>query len=210
MAIYLPVAANDTLATLGAGGLVPLKSSDIAIESENLEISVHQIKVRYLFRTNTDHDIDAIVAFPLPELDGGLVYNEPVVFPSKDPVNFVDFKVEANDALVTAKVEIRAFANDLDITAYLASLGLPASVLEPLNSALMKLSSEQRSQLEKKGLDCAGLLPSAAGCRQEGLVGRVDNANAVLLDTAFSSQRQNRACSDLSSSCGRQLCNDRQ
>lgn len=134
--IRLPVAANDTLATLGAGGLVALKSSEIAIESEDLEISVHQIKVRYVFHNNTDHDIDAIMAFPLPTLEGGLVYNEPVVLPSKDPVNFVDFKVEANGEVVKTKIETRAFADDHEVTAYLASLGLPASVvLEPLNSA---------------------------------------------------------------------------
>src|SRR5664280_3569258 len=157
VAMSLPVAANDTLATLGAGGLVAVKSSEIAIASEDLEISAHQIKVRYVFRNGSDHDIDAIIAFPLPALDGGLIYNEPVVLPSNDPVNFVDFKVEANDARVTTKVETRALADDRDITAYLASLGLPASVvLEPLNSALMKLSIEQRGQLEKEGLIVPG------------------------------------------------------
>jgi len=82
------LAANDTNARLGAGGLVPEKSADIVMESEDLIISVHQITVRYLFRNTSDRDLDLIVAFPLPEVDGAAVANIPIFFPSPDPLNF--------------------------------------------------------------------------------------------------------------------------
>ena len=39
VAAAAPLFANDTLVTLGAGGLVPLKSAGIAMESEDLQIS---------------------------------------------------------------------------------------------------------------------------------------------------------------------------
>jgi hypothetical protein len=44
-----PLCANDTLVTLGAGGLVPLRSGEIAMESEDLQVSIGQITVRYVF-----------------------------------------------------------------------------------------------------------------------------------------------------------------
>ena len=42
LAMVLPLDANDTLATLGAGGLVPVKSSQITMEREDLQLSVQQ------------------------------------------------------------------------------------------------------------------------------------------------------------------------
>src|SRR5215469_18653367 len=126
LAVSLPAAANDTLATLGAGGLTPLKSSIIVMESEDLEISVHQIAIRYTFRNTSDRDVNEIVAFPLPELAGGLLANSPVRIPSKDPLNFVDFRVLVDGKPVAPKIESSAFVDKSEITADLRSMGVPA------------------------------------------------------------------------------------
>ena len=145
--------ANDTLVTLGAGGLVPTKSSEIVMESEDLEISVHQISVRYVFRNNSDHDVDATVAFPLPGLQGSVVYNEPIELPSKSSVNFVDFKVEADGKPITVKSEVRAFANGKDVTAQVRKLGLPISVIDKtFDLAVKKLPGSDRQQLLREEL----------------------------------------------------------
>jgi len=145
--------ANDTLVTLGAGGLVPTKSSEIVIESEDLEISVHQISVRYVFRNNSDHDVDATVAFPLPALAGSVVYNEPIELPSKSSVNFVDFKVEADGKPITVQSEVRAFANGKDVTAQIRALGLPISVIDKtFDVAVKKLPASGRQQLLREEL----------------------------------------------------------
>src|SRR5437879_375004 len=82
--------ANDTLVTLGAGGLVPLKSTSVVMESEDLQISASEIRVQYKFRNDSDRDVRAMVGFPLPELDGGDVENSPMHLPSRDSKNFVD------------------------------------------------------------------------------------------------------------------------
>jgi len=152
-AIALPAAGNDTMVTLGAGGLVPSKSSEIVMESENLQISIHEIMVSYVFRNTSDHDVDAVVAFPLPDLDGGVVENEPIRLPSKDPANFVSLNVIVEGQTVEPSVEIRAFKNGQDITTRLGSLGLPLSVLDPkIGPAFAALPQEQQRKLERDEL----------------------------------------------------------
>ena len=145
--------ANDTLVTLGAGGLVPLKSSIVMMESENLRISLHRVTVDYVFRNNTNEDVNAIVAFPLPELDGSTLEVSPIALPSKDPGNFMSFKLTVDGKAISPKIEVRAFKKDEDITERLKSLGLPVSVLDPrIKAAIMKLPKLQLSELIKDGL----------------------------------------------------------
>jgi uncharacterized protein DUF4424 len=145
--------ADDTLVTLGAGGLIPQKTSKIVMESEDLQISINQITVKYVFRNTSDHDVDATVAFPLPALEGNVVALSPINFPSKDPVNFMAFKVEVNGNRILPYVQVRAFKNGRDITARLRSMGLPVSVLDSkLQSDFFKLSGGLRTQLEKEEL----------------------------------------------------------
>jgi len=146
----LPLCANDTLVTLGAGGLVPLKSAAIAMESEDLQISIRQITVRYVFRNKTARGIDAPAAFPLPLLNGGDLEDDPMHLPSKDPVNFVDFKISVDGKPVQPSVEVRATFDEKDITDRLSALGLPISVADKrFEAALSRLSRTQRDQLEK-------------------------------------------------------------
>lgn len=149
--------ADDTLVTLGAGGLVPERSTQIVMESEDLQISVHRIAVRYVFRNTTQHDIEGIVAFPLPDLDGADVYFVPMELPSGTQLNFVNFSAMADGKPIPAQIESRAFVGLRDVTARLRAAGLPVSVLlEPLNSALMKISPAERKQLEREGLIVQG------------------------------------------------------
>lgn len=160
-----PLCANDTLVTLGAGGLVPLKSAEIAMESEDLQISVRQIRVRYVFRNKTNRDIDATVAFPLPPLNGGDLENEPMRLPSKDPLNFMDFKVSADGKEVQPEVQVRATFDHRDITDRLAALGLPISVADKRFAvALAKLPRPQQDQLEKDSwIECYEGQPRQCG-----------------------------------------------
>jgi Domain of unknown function (DUF4424) len=149
--------ADDTRATLAAGGLVPVKSTRIVMESEDLVISVHKITVRYVFRNTSDKDIDALVEFPLPDLDGPGVYNVPMDIPNSEKSNFVDFKVMTSGKPIPTRMESRAFLNGQDITDRLRSAGVPVSVLlEPLNAALKKLNQGQRKELENEGLVTEG------------------------------------------------------
>jgi hypothetical protein len=51
--------------------------------------------------------VDAVVAFPLPALDGGDLDNEPMRLPSTDPGNSVDFKLSVKGRPVQPSVEVR-------------------------------------------------------------------------------------------------------
>ncbi|HXH47818.1 MAG TPA: DUF4424 family protein [Terriglobia bacterium] len=149
--------ADDTIATLGVGGLIPAKNTQIVMESEDLMISVHKITVRYVFRNTSDKDIDALVEFPLPDLDGPSVYNVPMDIPNSEKSNFVDFEVMSGGKPIPTKMESRAFLNGQDITARLRSAGVLVSVLlEPLNAGLKKLSQGQKEKLENEGLIIEG------------------------------------------------------
>lgn len=153
LSLVVSTRANDTLVTLGAGGLVPAKSSSIVMESEKLRITLKQITVDYVFRNTGSQDVDAVVAFPLPELDGATLEVSPIELPSKDPLNFISFKVLVDGKKMSPMVEIRSFKKDEDITERLRSLGLPVSVLDPhMKAALQKLPKVQLSQLEQDGL----------------------------------------------------------
>jgi hypothetical protein len=150
----LPAAANDTLATLGAGGLIPVKSSQIAMEREDLQISIHQITVRYLFRNHSDRDVDATVAFPLPELEGPMVEHVPLALPSKTKPNFVDFEVQVAGKPVDTRMEVRAFSLDgREITDRLRAAGLPLSVNdEHFEDTVRKMPLQKRQPFEKEDL----------------------------------------------------------
>jgi hypothetical protein len=60
--------ANDGAAGLDAGELVFKHLDGVRMESEDLFISEKEVRVRYLFRNTTDHDIESVVAFPLPPI----------------------------------------------------------------------------------------------------------------------------------------------
>jgi hypothetical protein len=162
---------NDTAATLGAGGLVPVKSAQIAMESEDLEISVHRITVKYRFRNLTNKDVDTIVEFPLPELNGGDVYNEPMNLPNTRDANFVDFQVTTSDGKrIPTQINARAFVDKRDVTERLKTAGVPVTVLlEPLNLALAKVPEAQRQQLVKEELlQTADFYPALRGVGEHG------------------------------------------
>lgn len=123
------------------------------MEREDLEISVHQITVRYLFRNASDKDVDAVVAFPLPDLEGGLVEHEPLQLPDRSNANFVDFEVRVAGKPVAAKMEVRAFHEGREITDRLRSAGVPVSVVDAgLDAAAAKLPALQRAQFGKDEL----------------------------------------------------------
>jgi hypothetical protein len=60
--------ANDGAAGLGTGELVFKHLDGMRMQSEDLFISENQIRVHYWFRNTTDHDIETVVAFPLPPI----------------------------------------------------------------------------------------------------------------------------------------------
>jgi hypothetical protein len=104
-----------------------VQADGIAIEAEDLRLSLHQVSVRYRFRNTTERDVETLVAFPLPPLNGGDLANIPIHLPSGDALNFVGFAVEADGKPVSPQVEVRSYFGDVEITAALRARGIPLS-----------------------------------------------------------------------------------
>lgn len=105
-----------------AGGLVLLKSEDIRIVQEVLEISTETIHVHYRFRNESDKDIRTMVAFPLPEYswDWSAIRSD-----KTEPIKHIFTKVNGN-AVETIKLR-RAMQSEKDITDELRKIGLSDS-----------------------------------------------------------------------------------
>jgi hypothetical protein len=104
--------ANDSAAGLDGGQLVLKQADGIRMESEDLLLSMKEVRVRYEFRNTGPTDVETIVAFPLPpmpskaDVDEGVT--ETVTYdPSSD--NPLDFVCRVDGQVVKTKTERKQF-----------------------------------------------------------------------------------------------------
>jgi hypothetical protein len=145
--------ADDSTATLGAGGLVLVHDDNIRMATEDLYLSPVAVKVHYTFSNDSDHDIDAIVAFPLPDIDNAQFEESPMGTTVLNYPNFVGFKVMVNGKPVKTTLEEHALLKGRDVTAQVRAFKLPLSYAgSDLSDRLNGLSVAQRASLVKQGL----------------------------------------------------------
>lgn len=125
-----PAAANDSVAELGAGGIMLARTDDIALVREELYISADLVSVDYVFANRTDADLHTVVAFPMPDISMGFDTVPPVASPESD--NFMNFSVVHNGATITPMLDQRARALGVDVTDEMRSQNVP---LVPLSDA---------------------------------------------------------------------------
>ncbi len=143
-----PVAANDTVASMGAGGLVFQRTDGIEMRSEDLYVSQREIRVRYRFFNRTDHDIATLVAFPMPDLPGDIERNVAIEDPLQMP-----FTTTVNGRRVATNVEQKSVHNGVDHSDMIRGLGLPLSPRgEATMQALATLPQPQVDMLIQMGL----------------------------------------------------------
>jgi hypothetical protein len=146
-----PSRADDSTATLGAGGLTLEKTDKIALVCEDLYLSPTAVKVSYRFRNLTNADDETIVAFPMPDVTGSV--DMTVAIPDPGHGNFLHFVTRVDGKPVDSEVEQRAFLTapgkpEVDITERLKSLGVPlVPTMEAAGAALSALSEPQRKAL---------------------------------------------------------------
>lgn len=66
--LLAPAHANDTQASLAMGGLIFEKNDQISMDSEELFLSLDQVRVKYRYTNRSDKPITVLIAFPLPEV----------------------------------------------------------------------------------------------------------------------------------------------
>ncbi|RWA65734.1 DUF4424 domain-containing protein [Mesorhizobium sp.] len=146
-----PALANDSIAELGTGGLILSRSDAVAMESEDLFISQEKVTVDYVFRNNTDKDVSAIVAFPMPDIEGDP--NEMPAIPEAQSDNFLGFGVTIDGVDAKPQLEQRAFALGIDISADLKAQNVPLYPFgDAAKAALAKLPKEVAEDWENRGI----------------------------------------------------------
>ncbi|TIM34097.1 MAG: DUF4424 domain-containing protein [Mesorhizobium sp.] len=146
-----PVFANDSIAELGTGGLILSRSDAVAMESEDLYISPEKVTVDYAFRNITDKDVDAIVAFPMPDIEGDP--NEMPAIPDGQSDNFLGFEVTIDGVAAKPQLEQKAFALGIDISADLESQNVPFYPFgDAARAALAKLPQAVADDWVDRGL----------------------------------------------------------
>jgi hypothetical protein len=149
--IASPAEANDSTAELATGGLAYVQTDAIEMRSEDLTISMQEVRVRYEFVNSSDQDVTTLVAFPMPDIKGDIDFL--VSIPVEDPVNFLGFRTTVDGEPVEAKVQQRVSALGVDQTALLQGLGVPlAPQSQEARDALDKLPQETWDRLISLGL----------------------------------------------------------
>jgi hypothetical protein len=145
--------ADDSSATLAAGGIVLTKQADIRMASEDLRLSPKEARVRYEFVNDGESDVDTIVAFPLPDIDVQEFYYEPLGTTTDHAPNFMDFKLTVDGKTINATPGERAVKDGRDVTALVKAAGLPINIIgDALVKKLDAMPMAQRKALAAQGL----------------------------------------------------------
>jgi hypothetical protein len=155
-ALMLPLgaaSANDTEANISLGGLIFEKNDQISMDSEDLFLSLEQVRVRYTYTNHSDAPITLLIAFPLPDVP--LPGRDPdwheVAYPDWDDIGMetrVDGKIAGLLRIDIAKV------GGVDVDARLKALGWPAVHWKDpdFRARLAALSADDKSALVAEGL----------------------------------------------------------
>ncbi|MBI1208787.1 MAG: DUF4424 domain-containing protein [Azospirillum sp.] len=116
-------AANDSTGFQGTTGIELSTTDDIRMMSEDLRIGLDQIRVSYVFRNVSDHPVETLVAFPLPELDLSRGLTEPNWGFPTDNRDFLNFQLWIDERPLAPSLERRAFYQGREVTRELEAAG---------------------------------------------------------------------------------------
>ena len=153
MALVLaaPASANDSVASMQAGGLVLERTEGITMLSEDLYLSASEVRVTYRFLNHTDEDIETIVAFPMPDIEPGYMTDTGGFL--DEPERMLPFITWAGGYPVRTEVEKRAVVGEANVTRRLQNLNVPLNPYgQETLDALEALPEATRAALEAEGL----------------------------------------------------------
>ncbi|MBZ9675921.1 DUF4424 domain-containing protein [Mesorhizobium sp. ES1-1] len=157
-----PALANDSVAELGTGGLILSRSDAVAMQSEDLFISPQKVTVDYVFHNNTDKDVEAIVAFPMPDISGDP--EEMPAIPEDQSDNFLGFEVTIDGVAAKPQLEQKVFALGIDISADLKAQNVPFNPFgNAAKAALAKLAPAVVEDWVNRGIIIEDSAESADG-----------------------------------------------
>jgi len=152
--VALPALADDSAASIGAGGLVVLKNEKrIAMAKEVLSISLNKVHVDYEFRNDTADNVTTMVAFPIPAYE----FSEDMMHSIAES-GFDDFKLTIEGKPATFTVESLAKVKGKDVSQMLKADGVDIGSFGHYDfkvdaaADFKKLSSAQMAALVKAGI----------------------------------------------------------
>jgi hypothetical protein len=107
--------ADDSAASIAAGGLVSRRETRIVMAKEILRISPDKIVVDYDFRNDTAEAVRTEVAFPVPP------YSYGPDNPAISDASFSDFQLLVDGKVTAFQTEAKATLNGKDVTAILTA-----------------------------------------------------------------------------------------
>jgi hypothetical protein len=116
---------NDSIAETALGGLTFAKSDAISMDSEDLYVSRDHVRVRYRFTNTSDAPVDALVAFPLPEIPPGNDGGEEEAVYWGDAQTDLEFHTSVDGQPLALQLVEEASLNGRDVGARLRALGVP-------------------------------------------------------------------------------------
>ena len=122
-------------------------------EQVDVTIAPDRIRVVYVLRNVGDRPETRLVTFPLPDLDMTSIGDLPPLLARPADDNFVDAVITADGAPVAGRLEQRALALGLDVSAQLVKLGLSPFPYAPSNVGKIKaLSDAAKDELYQRGI----------------------------------------------------------
>ncbi len=146
--------ANGVTSERKAGGLVFKKTDTIVIASEDLYVSLNQVRVSYVYRSKAPTAQAVTMTFPMPEVPvddspDSIIFNDDKI---SDVRNYMNFAVKVDGKPVAAKLAEMARLKGQDVTARLKAAGVPLIFVKGGPEAMAKLSAAARDALVKDGL----------------------------------------------------------
>ncbi len=108
--------ANDSLAIVAAGGLKFTQTDELQMAREDLYLSPWEVRVAYVFRNLTNHDVTSTVAFPLPDIDVAASEAAHVYYRSANDGDIFDFHVEVDGRPIAPIFDAHAYHGQQDVT----------------------------------------------------------------------------------------------
>ncbi len=87
------------------------------MDDEKLFISPTEVRVDYIFQNTADKDVESMVAFPMPDIQGDI--DSMVAIGDVDADNFLDFTVAQDGKPITPTLQQSVTVAGIDMTAEL-------------------------------------------------------------------------------------------
>jgi hypothetical protein len=188
-----PAFANDTTAQLATGGLIFVRNDVVSMESEDLFISMDEVRVDYEFRNGSDEDVVSLVAFPMPDIEASPYFSVAVPWVEGEPFgddNFLHFTVEIEGEALEPQLEQTAFAAGLDVTDELLAQGIsPNHLAEGLEDQLAGLDETVLADWIERGIVANEWWEDEDGVRQNNYWARWTLRSTYYWQTTFPAGR---------------------